>query len=448
MKSTVYKFLIEHYDPQKPLLIGLSGGPDSLALFYTLLEIKALLPLKLGIAHVDHRWRACSAEEATKLEQLARELSLPFHLKVLNPKKLTGNLEEACRNERLAFFRELSTEKGYQAVVLGHHADDQTETILKKILEGVELPFLNGMTEESIINGVKIWRPLLNFRKKEMIRYLQNKSLKPFEDQTNEDPHFLRARFRKIILPFLSMHFGKEVSGCLNRLGRDSAELTLYLHEQVRPYLDNIVFGPFGLLLDLSLKRPTAPFEFRHLLRLFCEIGNISLSRPLLDKLVELLESGVANKEIRTKDALLQIDRHHLFLIQKPLASVEGELKIIPGNLTYGIWNLDVKTIVFSPELSATNWLSVWKGKIHAVLPEGDYLLQPPKANIPYKGSGQLGKLWNNHKVPAFFRNLVPVVTDRTDIIHEFLSGRRKEFIQPGAKVLSMTLSIEKSALE
>lgn len=440
MKSTVYQFIKERYDPEKPLLIGLSGGPDSLALLYILVELQDLLPIKLGIAHVDHRWRDCSAEEASKLQQLARELSLPFHLKVLNPKNLTGNLEEACRLERLAFFRELSSENGYQAVLLGHHADDQTETVLKKIFEGSELPFLHGMQQETIINGVTIWRPLLNLRKIEMINYLQNKSLRPFEDQTNEDPHFLRARFRKTILPLLSTHFGKEIFGCLNRIGRDSSELILYLNEQVKPYLENIVFSPFGLWLDLSQRRPASPFEFRHLLRQFCEIGNIGLSRPMLDKLVELLASGVANKEIRTKHAHLQIDRYHLFLIQEPIPSIESELNIVPGIFTYGIWNLEVKIVDYSAELSTTNWVDAWKGKGYVVLPEGDYRLLPPKAKLPYNGSVELSKWWNNGKVPAFLRDFLPVVSSGTDIVHEFLTGRRKRLIQPGAKGLSITL--------
>ncbi|MBA3237596.1 MAG: tRNA lysidine(34) synthetase TilS [Parachlamydiaceae bacterium] len=439
MKSTVYQFLKERCDMAKPLLIGLSGGPDSLALLYTLMEIKDLLPIKLGIAHVDHSWRECSAEEATKLELLAHKLSLPFHLKVLNPKILTGNLEEACRLERLAFFRELSTENGYQAVLLGHHADDQTETVLKKIFEGSELPFLQGMHQETYINGVKIWRPLLNLRKFEMVRYLQNRSLIPFEDKTNEDPQFLRARFRKTILPLLSNHFGKEIFNCLNRIGRDSAELTLYLDEQIKTYIDHIVFSPFGISIDLSQKRPTSAFEFRHLLRRFCDIKNISFSRALLDKLVELLESGVANKEIRTKDTSMQIDRHRLFLIHNSIPVMEKELEIVPGIFIYGGWTLEIRAVTYSKELPTTDWTSAWKGEVQVVLPEGKYRLLPPKANYLYKGSGELGKWWNNAKVPAFLRNFLPVVSNGTDIVHEFLTGRRKDFIQPGTKAISIS---------
>ena len=283
MKSTLYQFIKQRIDPQKPILVGLSGGPDSIALLYLLLEIQETVDLKIGIAHINHRWRESSSKEACQLEQLAVSLNLPFHLKVLNPELLIGNLEEACRYERLNFFKELSKKEGYQAVLLGHHADDQTETVLKKIFEGCELPSLAGMQNAASYDGLNIWRPLLSIRKNEILSWLDSKNLTFFEDSTNQDERFLRAKFRKTIIPSLSSQFGKEISSCLNRIGSDADELSLYLNDKINDYLSEIVEGPFGLMLDLSKKRPKFQFEFRYLIRQFCEMAQVSLSRALID---------------------------------------------------------------------------------------------------------------------------------------------------------------------
>ena len=147
MNDLFLKFLNSRCDWSRPVLIGLSGGPDSMALLHLLRECAQKKDLRIGVAHVNHCWRAESSYEAAQLEELVKNLGYSFHLKVLNPSELTGNLEDACRRERLAFFNELTHAYGYQAVILGHHRDDQAETVLKRFLEGASLVNLKGMEE-------------------------------------------------------------------------------------------------------------------------------------------------------------------------------------------------------------------------------------------------------------------------------------------------------------
>ncbi len=233
IEQTVFQFFQNHYDFKSPLLLGLSGGPDSLALFHLLLKYRKQHPFELGIAHVDHGWRQESSEEARLLQNIVEKEGLPFHLKTLLPEDLQGNLEAASRDARILFFADLCQKYHYQAVLLAHHADDQAETVLKRVLEGASLPYLCGLRETATVHNVLFWRPLLKINKNEILQWLERHQLKGFDDRTNRDPRFLRGKFRTRILPALSKEFGKQVEKNLERLGAEALEWHHYLNSKV-----------------------------------------------------------------------------------------------------------------------------------------------------------------------------------------------------------------------
>ncbi len=101
----------------------------------------------------------------------------PFHLKKLIHCLLRKRLKKLVHLERLDFFKQLCFENNYQAVILGHHADDQSETILKKVLEGSSLPYLCGMTPTSVYQGLHLWRPLLDYSKTDIKKWLKEKEV-------------------------------------------------------------------------------------------------------------------------------------------------------------------------------------------------------------------------------------------------------------------------------
>jgi len=99
LETHIYHFFKNAQPAFRKVLLGLSGGPDSMALLYLLRDVRERLDLDIAVAHVDHRWRKESAEEAALLKTCAEKLQLPFYLHVLDPAGLKGNLEEACREE-------------------------------------------------------------------------------------------------------------------------------------------------------------------------------------------------------------------------------------------------------------------------------------------------------------------------------------------------------------
>ncbi|MCK4935098.1 MAG: tRNA lysidine(34) synthetase TilS, partial [Simkaniaceae bacterium] len=200
LRHLVKSFLETHYKVSRPLLLGFSGGPDSLALLQLLMEDQKFPPLNLHLAHVDHRWRVESEEEAKSLEALAASLNLPFHLHVIeNLDTGASNLEDLCRKERLRFFRSLNKTYQFEALILAHHLDDQAETVMKRVFEGSGILHLGGLKSVSQFQEMVIWRPMLSARKEEILHFLEQKGLQAIEDKTNLDTKYLRARMREMI---------------------------------------------------------------------------------------------------------------------------------------------------------------------------------------------------------------------------------------------------------
>jgi len=422
MEQHVTQFLQRHYDPAKPVLLALSGGPDSLALLHLLLRYRETAPLTFGIAHVDHSWREESEKEALLLQALADKAKLPFHLKKLPKPTFLKNLEEEGRLKRLEFYREICRAHGYQAVLLAHHADDQAETVLKRVLEGASLPFLCGLKPSTEVEGVKLWRPLLGVSKQTLQKWLQSNNLQGFSDATNVDPLFLRGRMRSHILPGLAEEFGKGIAASLERVGKEALELQDYMDERIAGHCARIEESPWGLSLDLSENLPLHRFELGYLIRKFCRLRDFVLSRTALETAIECVQAKVANKHVEQGQAILYIDRGRLFILDKRVTFPEGMQPLTEGQ--WGPWKLSLTPAMRPTILPKTGWREVWKGTFEIWVPEGEYLLGLASMNDPFPGKSPLGKWLNDGKVPAFMRSLVPVVWQNGKIFFEMLSGR------------------------
>lgn len=417
IERSLFEFLKLHFDPSRPVLLAFSGGADSSALFYLLLRYAQENALRFGVAHVDHGWRPESSTEATAIKELVTGLGIPFHSKILVPDQIKGNIEEACRLERLNFFSQLCHEHHYQAVILGHHADDQSETVLKRVFEGSSLPYLNGMLSECTIKGMKIWRPLLSHFKNEIILWLKQHHINWLEDSTNLNPKFLRGRFRTNLIPHLSKEFGKEIAPTLNRIGQESMELKKYLDGQLQSHISQIHQGPLGSYIDLSITTPATDFEIKYLIRQVCERQGIRISYPLINEACQKIQLKVSDCQLITKDAHLRIDRGRFFVMPKDLPLWEHNLQIIPGKQNVGNWTVIIEELDKGGLCkNLTGWQALWRGTLQVQLPPGNYRIA--------KADQTQSKVWTNAKVPAFLRWVAPVIWSNGVIIHEFLTSR------------------------
>lgn len=318
LSLSVRKFLEARLVPCRPILLGYSGGPDSTALLHLLLGCRQFSSFELHLAHVDHGWREESKREAEELQREAERLGLPFYLKTLSRQDFaSGNLEEQGRNFRLQFFAQLYEEKGFQALALGHHADDQAEIVLKRVFEGTSVFSLGGLAEERVVQGMTLWRPLLNVPKKTLLAWLELRNLTFLQDPTNLSSLNLRGKMRKEILPALSQAFGKEIASNLCRLGEESQQLKEYFSSLNRPIiLAAARKEAAGLCLDLSPFLPIPAIQLKYLLKEWTGKEGIVPSKQILEDIVSALSEQSLGKKFIMNNGEFQVERRRVYFIQ------------------------------------------------------------------------------------------------------------------------------------
>lgn len=430
--SHVEAFLLTSCSSSAPVLLALSGGPDSLCLFYCLLTYRSLYPLPFHIAHVDHGWRQESQEEAQILQQLALRYHVPFHLKTLNPTLLKGNLEAACREERYAFFAAINQQIEGQGVLIAHHQEDQAETIFKRVVEGAHWSRWKGLQLESWREEMRILRPLLGVSKKNILHMLTQQGIEGFDDPTNQQEQFLRARLRHTIFPWLNQHFGKQVQQSFIEIGEEAQDLIHYFETRLTPILKQQQRGPWGIYLDLQIVLPTTLLEIKYLLRLLCSQQQFFLSRELIKQIAQALQAGKAHQLFVMGGHSLWVDRHRIFIVSliKPDIQIQ---KLQQGDTVYGEWSVQVKKVLYSSQSVNTSWKEGWKGHLKHYLPLGDYTLYGFN-DLKYKDLSfkTLKKRWNQAKVPTFLFEYFPLLLEERGNCHECLTGHSSPLLKEG----------------
>lgn len=197
--------------PKTKLLIGVSGGADSLALLHLLWQ--RLGAERLVVAHLNHGLRSEADSDAKFVEQTAASWQIPFISKKINvadvAETLHLSIEAAGRLVRYRFFASQAEKVGATAVAVAHHADDQAETILLHLLRGSGSAGLRGMLPISqLLEGeeVRLLRPFLNTTRAEIEAYCARHGLSPRHDHSNDDVQFARNRVRHELLPLLQTY--------------------------------------------------------------------------------------------------------------------------------------------------------------------------------------------------------------------------------------------------
>lgn len=194
----------------EPIMLGVSGGADSLAM---MLGLHAL-GYNLVIAHVDHGLRPESQAEADFVHSIAQSYGLPCYTQQIDVAKVAEaerqSVEEAARHVRYRFLFDQARHHQCQAVAVAHHADDQVETVLMHFLRGSALPGLTGMPYRRMMPGwdpnIPLVRPLLGFWREEIETYIESEGVRPCVDLSNLDTRYYRNRIRHKLIPELETY--------------------------------------------------------------------------------------------------------------------------------------------------------------------------------------------------------------------------------------------------
>ena len=183
------------------LVVGCSGGPDSMALLDMLLKIKDKYHLFIVVATVNYNVRDESIDEFNYVKKYCEEHDLVFESKSVNSYS-NENFEFEARVIRYRFFKEIVKKYNLNYIMIAHHSDDLIETILMKIVRGSNLKGYSGFKKIVDFKDFKIVRPLINYTKDELIKYCDNNHIKYYIDSSNSNIEYTRNRFRKVLLPF------------------------------------------------------------------------------------------------------------------------------------------------------------------------------------------------------------------------------------------------------
>lgn len=289
--------------PGVKIVVGVSGGADSVCLLKVLLELKKDYGTGLMAVHVNHGLRGEEADRDQEfVENLCRQWSVPLKTYFVNIRKLSEKLriseEEAGRTARYRILENVLRKTGYDLVAVAHNMEDQAETVMMNILRGAGIDGLCGMP----VKRGKIIRPLLNVSRREIEKYLRENNISFCIDSTNRGVEYTRNRIRNQLFPKIGELFGIDPVNQLVRLSRSASADRDYLEETAgRLYMEALVSESDGIVLSTEKLRNLPDAMVKRIIRIAWERINNSrknLEAVHADQVTDLCRSGLTGKEI------------------------------------------------------------------------------------------------------------------------------------------------------
>ena len=421
-------------------VVGVSGGVDSVALLHALRAVSATLGIALHVAHLNHGLRGLAAEQdAEFVAALAREWGLAATVRQVDVSTRAAerhlSLEAAARVERYRFFGDVVSDVGAAAVVVGHTADDQVETVLLHFLRGAGLAGLRGImpVHRLLIAGptadraLAVYRPLLEASRDEVELYAARHSLRYRADATNADATFTRNRVRHELLPLLKS-FNPNVDQGIIRMAQllgDDYRCLAQLADREWPTLARVGRGDVGLSLERLRELPVsiARLSVRGAYAALTG-GTIDLAAEHVEQVLALALSGRTGASAELPGGVVAVRSYREVRIGLGLPAVDplprdGVPLRVPGTTVVGDWAVDV-------EVRGTRCDRSTKHSLHVDLDlekAGTEIALRRRAHgdkmrpLGMQGSKKLQDIMVDAKVPRWERDAVPVLVSPTQIL-------------------------------
>lgn len=393
------------------LTVAFSGGLDSSVLLDLLVRLRRRWAWTLTAAHFDHAMREGSADDAAWARGVCEGVGVPC---------IVGRAERAPQNEaearaaRYAFLLEARTQLGCELLVTAHHADDQAETVLMRLLRGAGLEGLAGMSPRRAPGVV---RPLLGFWRRELEAYATERRLEVREDPTNVSSAYLRNRVRHHVLPWLEREFHPHMRETLVRLAEQAARARRVWSRHFQEVEASLspIREPHRIVVAaprlLEYDEPTRA----ELLRRWARSLGVELGHGSVGAAQRFLSSGRSGgsvdlgREVRLRReyATFVLERVGLCADEVPLtvsAPGAGAGRVALGGRRYAVlWgaeapaDAEASAAFHLEELEFPLVLRAWR--------PGDRMVRAP-------GSRKLKRLFSDRRVPRSERTRVPVLAD------------------------------------
>ena len=284
------------------IIVGVSGGPDSICLLHVLLQIqKQKNNFKITVAHINHLIRQNAILDEKYVDSFCNKNNIPIFIKRADVEEIARKrkigTEEAGRAVRYEFFEEVRKKVKANKIATAHNANDNAETMILNIIRGCGIDGLNGIEAN---NGIII-RPLINIRRDEIEKYCKLNKLNPREDESNLETIYQRNKVRNIMIPYVKKEFNNNIVETLNRLSKLAQEETNYIEEiTIKQYL-NIVKSEENGKIELCLNafNNLETVIKKRLIRYTIEktIGNIQgIGNIHVEDIIKMCDKKIGNK--------------------------------------------------------------------------------------------------------------------------------------------------------
>lgn len=287
--NTINKYkLIQENDK---VVIGVSGGPDSICLLHVLNNIKSMLNFEIVVAHINHQIRPEADEETEYVKEFCDKLNVKCFVRKIDVIKKAENekigTEEAGRYARYEFFEEVLKQENANKIATAHNANDNAETVLMNIFRGTSTAGLKGIEP---IRDEKFIRPLIECNRNDIENYCKTNNLQPRIDKSNFENIYTRNKIRNILIPQIKKDFNSNIIEALNKLSCIAREENSF----VDSYIENVINEKL-IINDLEIDNGVVIN-----LKEFNKLDNYIKSRAVLSLIQKVLGTtqGIEKKHV------------------------------------------------------------------------------------------------------------------------------------------------------
>ena len=305
------------------VLIGVSGGPDSICLLHILNTLKEKLKIKIYVAHVNHMIRKEADSETEYVRNICNNLGIECFVKKIDVEELAKQskkgTEEMGREIRYNFFDEIANKVKANKIVTAHNNNDNAETILLNILRGSGISGLKGIEAK---RDNKYIRPLIETNRKDIEEYCKDNLLNPKIDKTNLDIIYKRNKVRNELIPYIKKEFNPNIIKTINRLSEIVKDENCFLDKIVDTTFNDICIEEQAnkkIILDLKkfnkldivIKRRIVLYTINKLLSTTEGIEKINI-----DDIIKLCDNNIGNKYLKPiKKLKILVEKGKIFYI-------------------------------------------------------------------------------------------------------------------------------------
>lgn len=426
--STIKRYnLIEKGDK---IVLGLSGGPDSVCLLHILNRLKEVLDIEVYAAHLNHQIRGIEAQkDALYVSQLCESLGITFFVKSINvPQYCKENklsLEEGARKLRYEMFFEIKEKLNADKIAIAHNMNDQAETVLMRMMRGTGLQGLKGI---DYIRDDVIIRPILEVERSEIEAYCEEHKLNPRIDATNLENIYTRNKIRLELIPYMRDNFNSNITEAIVRMSNSLRNDNDFIEEEALKKFKEVAFiNGYNLEIKLDkyikLHKSLKSRIIRHGIKYILGDTNF-IDQKHIEEIIELESKNKIDKKIVLPRGLFvyrQVNK--LVFTTKEIVVEEVEFSYdIPKN---GFVKINEANIIVETETMPINRYKALKkdkslkwfdcNKI-----EGGITVRSRKSGDKIKlsmGSKKLKELFIDLKIPKEERSKIPVLQDESGIL-------------------------------